>query len=83
MTLDKAKAFLDKWVSANIHDCERPKSNVEATKLADRCLEEAEGHGLSKAELEAAAGEDLVTCMMDAQVASADAKVGDLMEDGD
>ena len=83
MNLDKAKTFLDKWVSANIHDCERPKSSVEAAKLADRCLEEAEGYGLSKAELEAAAGEDLVTCMMDAQVASADAKVGDLMEDGD
>jgi hypothetical protein len=83
MTMDKAKAFLDKWVSAHIHDCERPQSNIEAAKLADRCIEEAQSEGLSKAELEAAAGEDLVTCMMDAQVASADAKVGDLMEDGD
>jgi hypothetical protein len=50
---------------------------------AARCLEEAQGEGLTKAELEAAAGEDLVACMMDAQVASADAKVSDLIEGDD
>ena len=83
MNLEKARTFLDRWVSANVHDCVRPKSDIEAGKLADRCLEEAQGHGLTKAELEAAAGEDLVSCMMDAQVASADARVGDLMENGD
>jgi|RhiMetdeSRZDD1v2_1073273.scaffolds.fasta_scaffold20425_3 hypothetical protein len=83
MNLDKARVFLDQWVCANIHDGERPQSDVEAAKLADRCLEEAQCQGLTKAELEAAAGEDLVTCMMDAQVASADAKVSDLLEDGD
>lgn len=81
--MDKAKAFLDKWVSANVHDCAPPRSDVEASRLAARCLDEAQGEGLTKAELEAAAGADLVTCMMDAQVASADAKVGDFMEDGD
>jgi hypothetical protein len=83
MNLDKARTFLDRWVSANVHDCARPQSEVEAAQLAARCLDEAQGEGLTKAELEAAAGEDLVTCMMDAQVASADAKVGDLLEDSD
>jgi hypothetical protein len=83
MDRDRAKTFLDEWVCANVHDGVHPKSDLEATQLASRCVEAAQGEGLTKAELEAAAGQDLVTCMMDAQVASADAKVGDLMEDGD
>lgn len=83
MNLDKARDFLDNWVSANVHDAAHPKSDVLATQLAARCVEEAQGEGLTKAELEAAAGADLVACMMDAQVASADAKVSDLIESND
>ena len=83
MNLDKARNFLDNWVCANVHDGVHPKSDALATQLAARCLEEAQGEGLTKAELEAAAGEDLVACMMDAQVASADAKVSDLIEGDD
>jgi hypothetical protein len=83
MNVEKAKSFLDEWVSANVHDAVRPKSEMQASQLASRCLEEAESAGLTKAELEAAAGEDLVSCMMDAQVASADAKVSDLIEGTD
>jgi hypothetical protein len=73
MSVEKARTFLDQWLSENVHDAVRPESNLEAKQLARLCLRAAGDQGITKAELEEAAGEDLVGCMMDAQVASADA----------
>ncbi len=73
MSVERARSFLDQWLSENVHDAVRPEGNMEAKQLARLCLKAADDQGITKAELEEAAGEDLVDCMMDAQVASADA----------
>jgi hypothetical protein len=83
MRIEQASAFLDDWVNENVHAVAHPKDNTEAMQLASRCLEAAEAHGITKFQLEEAAGEDLVKCMCDAQVAVADAYTGGLVEDGD
>jgi hypothetical protein len=83
MNMDKAKLFLDAWVMKNIHDAVPPAGQAGAMHLAKLCLEAAKDQGLTQADLEAAAGEDLVACMMDAQVATADAKIGDMIEGAD
>jgi hypothetical protein len=83
MSIEQASAFLDDWVNENVHAVAHPKDNTEAMHLASRCLEAAEAHGITKSELEEAAGEDLVKCMCDAQVAVADAYTGGSAEDGD
>jgi hypothetical protein len=49
-------------------------------QLAARCIEEASEKGITKADLEEAAGEELVACMMDAQLAGAESKLDDLFE---
>jgi hypothetical protein len=77
MSLDRAKAFLETWLRENVHDAVRPESNMEARHLARLCLKAAADQGITKAELEEVAGEDLVSCMMDAQVATADAVAKD------
>jgi hypothetical protein len=46
-------------------------------------LEDAKQQGITKADLEQASGQDLVKCMCDAQVAVADADIGELMDEGD
>jgi hypothetical protein len=43
-------------------------------------LEEADTQGITKNELEKAAGVDLVKCMVDAQVASANARIAPLVQ---
>ena len=63
MSIEQASAFLDDWVNENVHAVAHPKDNTEAMQLASRCLEAAEAHGITKSELEEAAGEDLVKCM--------------------
>ena len=83
MSIEQASAFLNDWVNENVHAVAHPKDNTEAMHLASRCLEAAEAHGITKSELEEAAGEDLVKCMCDAHVAVADAYAGGLVEDGD
>ena len=83
MSIEQASTFLNDWVDKNVHAVAHPKDNTEAMRLASRCLEAAEAHGITKSELEEAAGEDLVKCMCDAQVAVADAYTGGLVEDGD
>lgn len=83
MSIEQARAFLEEWLVHNIHNAVHPENEATAKHLAQRCLEAAQAHGLTKADLEAAAGEDLVTCVMDAQDATADAKMSDLIEGGD
>jgi hypothetical protein len=83
MSVERAKSFLDKWVTDHVHDAICPEDNTDALHLARCCLEAAKCQGLTKADLEAACGEDLVTCMLDAQVAAADAKMSDLIEGAD
>ena len=75
MSVEKARAFLDEWIIQNVPADPCPEPEVRARRLADRCLEAAMEHGISKAELEEAAGQGLVQCMMDAQVAATDAKL--------
>ncbi|MGH6873829.1 MAG: hypothetical protein ACREDW_02345 [Aestuariivirgaceae bacterium] len=79
MSVVDAKSFLDNWVTQNVPEnaCPDKKS---AMQLATRCLEEAKEQGITKAELEEAAGEELVACMMDAQLAGAESKLDDLFE---
>jgi hypothetical protein len=76
MSVDSARTFLDKWVTENVPANIHPDKAC-ALHLASRCLEAAESKGLTKADLEEAAGEELVDCMMDAQVAGAEAKLDD------
>jgi hypothetical protein len=83
MTLERASAFLDDWIHNNVHSVAHPEDDTEATRLATRCLEAAQEHGITASELEQACGQDLVKCMCDAQVAVADAAIGKLMDDGD
>jgi hypothetical protein len=80
MSGSKAQEFLENWVSANVPDTPKPDRST-AERLANRCIEEAKAQGITKSELEAAAEEDLVDCIMDAQEATADdAKIDDLFE---
>jgi hypothetical protein len=79
MSVQTAKAFLDEWVAKNVPENACPDKKT-AVQLAARCVEEASQKGLTKAELEQAAGEDLVACMMDAQMAGAESKLDDLFE---
>jgi hypothetical protein len=79
MSAQTAKAFLDEWVAKNVPENACPDRKT-AVQLAARCVEEASQKGLTKAELEQAAGEDLVACMMDAQMAGAESKLDDLFE---
>jgi hypothetical protein len=79
MSVESAKAFLDEWVAKNVPENASPDKKT-AVQLAARCVEEASENGMSKAELEEAAGEDLVACMMDAQKAGAESKLDDLFE---
>ncbi|HKG75600.1 MAG TPA: hypothetical protein VKA79_15270 [Aestuariivirgaceae bacterium] len=79
MSIQTAKAFLDEWVAKNVPENAYPDKKT-AVQLAARCVEEASEKGLTKAELEQAAGEDLVACMMDAQMAGAESKLDDLFE---
>jgi hypothetical protein len=80
MSVEKAKSFLDEWVADNVHNAVSPQGQVDAMHLAKRCLKSAKDQGLNQADLEAAAGEDLVSCIKDAQVAAADAKMSDLLD---
>jgi hypothetical protein len=82
MSLEQASNFLDEWIHSNVHSVAHPESNMEATRLAMRCLEAAKEQGITASELEQACGQDLVKCMCDAQVAVADAAIGKLMDDG-
>jgi hypothetical protein len=79
MSVENAKTFLDKWVTQNVPENACPEKN-SAMQLATRCMEDAKEKGITKAQLEEAAGEDLVDCMMDAQLAGAEAKLDDLFE---
>jgi hypothetical protein len=75
MSVEKARALLDEWIIQNVAADPCPEPEVRARQLADRCLEAAMENRISKAELEEAAGQDLVQCMMDAQVAATGAKL--------
>ena len=79
MSVEDAKTFLDKWVTQNVPENACPDKNA-AMQLATRCVEEAKEKGITRAELEDAAGEGLVDCMMDAQLAGAESKLDDLFE---
>jgi hypothetical protein len=79
MSVENAKPFLDQWVTQNVPENACPDKN-SATQLAVRCIEDAKEKGITKAQLEEAAGEDLVDCMMDAQLAGAESKLDDLFE---
>jgi hypothetical protein len=83
MSIEKAKLFLDNWVIENVHDAVHPRSNAGAMRLALCCLEAAKEQGFSREELEEACGEDLVACMLDAQIATADVTTGNLTENDD
>lgn len=81
MSMEQARAFLDDWIYENLQSIADPQNISEAKKLAKRCLDAAKVHGISKADLEYACGQGLITCMCDAQSAVADASVTKLMED--
>jgi hypothetical protein len=76
MSIETARTFLDKWVTENVPANIHP-DRACAPHLANRCLEVAKSKGLTKDDLEEAAGEELVNCMLDAQVAGAEAKLID------
>lgn len=75
----KAKVFLEQWVLENVHSTVPADDRFEAMQFALRCLKDAQEQGITRTELEAAAGQDLVQSMLDAQKASADARIGDIL----
>jgi hypothetical protein len=81
MNIERARAFLDSWITENVRSSSRPYNDLAAKHLVARCVEAAEQQGISRAELESACQQGLVACMCDAQVAAADANIGDLMDE--
>jgi hypothetical protein len=79
---DKAKQFLEQWVLEHVHNTEPVDDKLGATQLALRCVKDAEEQGITRAQLETAAGQDLVQTMMDAQKASAEARIGEILGKG-
>ena len=78
-SVENAKTFLDRWVAQNVPDNAAPDKKI-SVKLALRCIEDANKRGITKDELERAAGEEMADCMIDAQLDGAETKVGDLFE---
>ena len=74
-----ARTFLDKWITRNVPETASLDKKF-ALQLAARCANDAGEKGISKTELEEAAGEELTDCMIDAQLAGADAKLNDLFD---
>ena len=81
MSTERAMAFLESWISENARSMAHPQSDAAAKQLARRCVIAAEQEGISKADLEKACGQGLVTCMCDAQTAVADASLSKLMDE--
>jgi hypothetical protein len=77
--VENARTFLDKWVTQNVPENASPDKK-SAMQLAVRCADDANEKGITKAELEEVAGERLADCMIDAQLAGAEAKMADLFE---
>ncbi|MDP9137419.1 MAG: hypothetical protein M3N38_04490 [Pseudomonadota bacterium] len=81
MSIEQATAFLNDWVIQHVHSVAHPQNNMEAKRLADLCVAEAERQGISKTELEQCCRQDLVKTMCDAQVAVADVEIGGFDDD--
>jgi hypothetical protein len=77
--VENARTFLDKWVTRNVPET-ASLDKKSAMQLAVRCANDAGEEGISKTELEEAAGEELTNCMIDAQLAGAEAKLVDLFD---
>lgn len=75
MNLNQASTFLTNWVTENINADAYPVNKKEARRLAKVCEEAAEEQGITKAQLEEVAGQDLVNYMMHAQEDATDAEV--------
>jgi hypothetical protein len=80
MTVEKAKTFLEQWVLMHVHSTVPIEHELEATRLALKCLQDANEQGIKRADLETAAGQDIVRSLLDAQKASADARIGVILE---
>ena len=81
MSIEQAVAFLETWIAENVRSLAHPQNDAAAKQLASRCVIAAEQQGISKADLEKACGQGLVTCMCDAQAAVADARISKLMDE--
>jgi hypothetical protein len=77
--VENARTFLDKWVTRNVPETASLDKKF-AMQLAVRCANDAREKGISKTELEEAAGEELTDCMIDAQLAGAEVKLNDLFD---
>jgi ferredoxin len=69
MKAEKSKTFLDNWIIQHVHTTVPAEDREGAMQLALKCLQDAEQQGITRHEVEAAAGEDLVKCLVDAQKA--------------
>lgn len=78
-SVENARAFLDEWVIQNVPENASP-NRKSAMQLAVRCAKDAKEKGITRPQLEGAAGEELADCMIDAQLACAEAKIDDLFE---
>jgi hypothetical protein len=58
--------FLRDWVSNNVHPVGYDNDNKEARRLAAQCMADAEQNGISAADVESAAGIELVSYMSEA-----------------
>jgi len=73
--MSDASEFLKKWVGKNVNAT--TALICTAGRLADECLREAQGEGLSEAEVKTAAGGNLKTFMVSEMNRAVDAQVGD------
>jgi hypothetical protein len=76
---ESARTFLDNWIAQHVTDNASPDKK-SAMKLVVLCVKDAKEKGITRAELEKAAGEDLTDCIVDAQLAGAEARMDDLFE---
>jgi hypothetical protein len=75
----RAADFLNNWIDENIHAGAYPQDRKEGKVPAETCIAEAKTKGISKQELEEAAGDDLTSYMFSALEKAADSEVDRLV----
>ena len=76
---NSAADFLNSWVEENIHAGAYPQDIKEGQLPAQQCIAEAKAKGITKQQLEEAAGDDLVSYMFSALERATDMEVDRLV----
>jgi hypothetical protein len=79
---DSSPLFLLRWVEENVQAVAFPENRKEGESLAKRCLADASDAGINEADLEKAAGGDLISYMFDALKEAATREMDRLIDKG-